>query len=51
MTVDDEPIVLSAVARDLRSRYSEEYNVVDFPGGGRPWRGCGNFNSRVTALH
>ncbi len=33
LTVDDEPPVLAAIQRDLRSRYSADYRVVGAPGG------------------
>ncbi len=33
VVVDDEPAVRVAVARDVRQKYGEDYNVVDFTGG------------------
>ncbi len=33
LAVDDDPQVLSAVARDLRSRYGEEFRIVRAPSG------------------
>jgi thioredoxin reductase (NADPH) len=33
VVVDDEPEVRVAVARDVRTKYGEEYSVVDFTGG------------------
>jgi thioredoxin reductase (NADPH) len=33
VAVDDDPQVLSAVARDLRSRYGEDYRIVRAPSG------------------
>ncbi|MDJ0961717.1 MAG: FAD-dependent oxidoreductase [Acidimicrobiia bacterium] len=34
IAIDDDPQVLSAVARDLRSRYGEEFRIVRAPSGG-----------------
>jgi thioredoxin reductase (NADPH) len=34
LAVDDEPAVLSAVARDLRRKYGKDYQVVPFESGG-----------------
>ena len=34
VAVDDDPQVLSAVARDLRARYGEEFRIVRAPSGG-----------------
>ena len=33
LAVDDDPPVLAAVARDLRSRYGKDYRVVRAPSG------------------
>ena len=33
MTVDDDPQVLRAIERDLRSRYGKEYRIVRATGG------------------
>ena len=34
LTVDDEPVVLAAVERDLRSRYASDYRIVGAESGG-----------------
>jgi thioredoxin reductase (NADPH) len=34
VAIDDDPQVLAAVARDLRSRYGEEFRIVRAPSGG-----------------
>ena len=41
LTVDDDPAVSRAVARDLRRRYGDRYRVVRADSGGRRWRRCG----------
>ena len=33
LTVDDDPQVLAAVRRDLRSKYSADYRIVSAPSG------------------
>ena len=39
VVVDDEPEVRVAVARDVRQKYSDDYNVVDFTGGNEALEG------------
>ena len=34
ITVDDDPQVLSAIRRDLRERYAEDYQILSAPSGG-----------------
>ena len=42
LTVDDDPGVSRAVARDLRRRYGEQYRIVRAESGvGRRWTRCG----------
>ena len=40
LTVDDDPGVSRAVARDLRRRYGEDYRVVRAESGARPSTRC-----------
>ncbi len=42
MTVDDDPGVSRAVARDLRRRYGETYRIVRAESGSPRWRRCAN---------
>ena len=37
LTVDDDPMVLRAITRDLRARYGADYRIVRASSGARPW--------------
>lgn len=41
LTVDDDPMVLRAISRDLRARYGSEYRVVSTSSGPQPPRARG----------
>ncbi len=34
MSVDDEPIVLKAVGRDLHAKYQRDYQIIELGSGG-----------------
>ena len=36
LTVDDDPMVLQAITRDLRARYGTDYRIVRTTSGPRP---------------
>ncbi len=40
LTVDDDPVVSAAIARDLRERYGADYRVVRATSGRRGARRC-----------
>lgn len=50
MTVDDEPQVLNAVARDLQSRYREDYRIVKAGSGEEALEAIAEFERRGTPV-
>ena len=50
MTVDDEPQVLNAVARDLQSRYGEDYRIVKAGSGHEALDAIAEFERRGTPV-
>lgn len=50
MTVDDEPQVLNAVARDLQSRYREDYRIVKAGSGQEALEAIAEFERRGTPV-
>ncbi len=50
MIVDDDPQVLAAVRRDLRSRYRENYTVMGAPSGGDALEAMRELKSRGDSL-
>ena len=50
MTVDDEPQVLNAVARDLQSRYREDYRIVKAGSGPEALEAIAEFERRNTPI-
>jgi len=50
LVVDDDPQVLAAVRRDLRSRYRENYTVIGAPSGGEALAAVRELKGRGDAL-
>ncbi len=50
MTVDDEPHVLNAIARDLQSHYHEDFHVVKAPSGTEALETVQEFKRRDTPV-
>ena len=50
LTVDDDPQVLGAVARDLRSRYGEDYRIVRADSGASALEALGELKGRGTPV-
>jgi len=50
MTIDDEPHVLNAVARDLQARYQKEHRIVKAPSGSEALEAVREFKRRGTPI-